>query len=232
MGAFDRVAALYGPCFERILAGRVAIFGVGGVGGWCAECLARSGVGHLTLVDFDEVEETNVNRQVTATSKTVGLAKVEVLAERLRDINPGISLNAVKGRYTRDTAGSFNLVSCNVVIDAIDSIPDKADLIRHALSYEGVELFSSMGAALRFNPLMVRAGFFADIAGDHLAKSLRHQFRRTGGIPDRPFKCVWSAEHGAKPVGGILASAMQVTAVMGLNLAHLALESLASRPQN
>ncbi len=229
MGAFDRVAALYGPRFGGISSGRVAVFGVGGVGGWCAECLARSGVGHLTLVDFDKVEETNVNRQVMATAKTVGLPKVEVLAARLKEINPAISLAVFPSRYTKETATSFDLEGHHAIVDAIDSVPDKADLIRHALSLEGTELFSAMGAALRFDPRRVRTDLFSRIEGDPLARALRHTFRRTGGIPERPFMCAWSDERVSRPAGSTtLASAMQVTAAMGLNLAHLVLERLAA----
>ena len=230
MGAFERVEALFGPAFGRISRARVAVFGVGGVGGWCAECLARTGVGHLTLVDFDRVEETNVNRQVMATSATVGLPKVKVFADRLREINPAISLDVVEGRYTAESAGEFDLASHDAVVDAIDSVADKADLVRHALSLPNVELFSSMGAALRFDPSKVKCTPFGEISGDALARALRHRLRRTGGIPERPFTAVWSDEPPAvSRVEGCLGSLMQVTAVMGLHLASSVIRALELR---
>lgn len=176
-------------------ATRVALFGLGGVGSWCAESLVRSGVGHLLLVDSDRVCATNVNRQLMATTATVGAVKVEVLARRLREINPDVDLDVRPQVYSAETAPSFDLATCDYVIDAIDSLAEKAALIRHALSIPTVTLFSSMGAALKMDPFQIRASPFRKVAGDGLARALRQKFKKTGGLPSRSFTCVWSPEH-------------------------------------
>ena len=145
---FQRTELLLGTNAMRALAKtRVIVVGTGGVGSWCAEALARTAVGHLTLVDSDRVCASNVNRQLMATSATIGEPKVSALARRLREINPAADIKAVDGVYSADTASTFKLEEFDYVIDAIDSVADKAHLIRHALSIPSVTLFSSMGAA-------------------------------------------------------------------------------------
>ena len=186
---------LGGATCAALAASRVALFGLGGVGSWCAESLVRSGVGRLLLVDSDRVAETNVNRQLMATTETVGRVKVEVLAERLRAINPSVVLEARPCVYDETTAESFSLAEYDYVIDAIDSLAEKAALIRHALSIPTVTLFASMGAALKMDLTQIRATEFRKIEGDGLARALRTKFRKTGGFPERKFTCVWSPEH-------------------------------------
>ncbi len=180
---------------DALRATRVALFGLGGVGSWCAESLVRSGVGHLLLVDSDRVCVTNVNRQLMATTATVGAVKVEVLARRLQEINPDVDLDVRAEVYSAETAASFDLAACNYVVDAIDSLSEKAALIRHALSIPSVTLFASMGAALKMDPFQIRATPFRKVAGDGLARALRQKFKKTGGLPSRSFTCVWSPEH-------------------------------------
>lgn len=180
---------------DALRATRVALFGLGGVGSWCAESLVRSGVGHLLLVDSDRVCATNVNRQLMATTATVGAVKVEVLARRLREINPGVDLDVRAEVYSAETAPSFDLAAYGYVVDAIDSLSEKAALIRHALSLPSVTLFSSMGAALKMDPFQIRASPFRKVIGDGLARALRQKFKKTGGLPSRSFTCVWSPEH-------------------------------------
>ena len=195
---FSRLVRMLGAeTCDTLAATRVAVFGLGGVGSWCAESLVRSGVGRLLLVDPDRVCATNVNRQLMATTQTVGHVKVDALARRLRDINPGVALDVRPHAYTAETAASFDLAACDYVVDAIDALSEKAALIRHALSIPSVTLFASMGAALKMDPFQIRASPFGKVAGDGLARALRRKFKETGGLPERPFTCVWSPERRA-----------------------------------
>lgn len=201
----------------RTLMGlRVAIIGVGGVGSWCAEALVRTGVRNLTIVDDDVVAESNVNRQLEATTLTLGFAKVDALASRLREVSPEASVQPVRMRWAQGCG--FSLDSFDCVIDAIDSVVDKASLIRTATS-SGVEIFSSMGAALRVDPTKVRVSDFKDVGGDGLARALRQRFKKDGQGPAPSFKCVHSTEPPRDlPVRG---SVMPVTAAFGMALASL-----------
>lgn len=193
---------LGGENLRKIQECKVIVFGVGGVGSWCAEGLVRSGISHLTLVDFDSVCPTNCNRQLMATSRTLGRAKVEVMRERLLEINPDAEIVAVYGLYNAETAGTFHLEEYDCIVDAIDSVRDKADLIRHATSLpRHVFFISSMGAALRRDPLMVRKAEFRDVKGDALARALRNRFKKEDSYPRRKFQCVYSVEQPMKNLG-------------------------------
>ena len=217
---------LVGPVAMRTLSRtRAILFGTGGVGSWCAEALVRTGIGHVTLVDPDVVCDSNVNRQLMATSSALGEPKVEVLAARLKDINPDAEIAAVQGIYSAATASTFNLEQHDYVIDAIDSVENKAHLICHVLSLPSVTLYSSMGAARRLDPFRIRASEFWKVTGDGLARALRNRFRRTGDFPQRKFMCVWSDEP-AIAVGG---TAMHVTAAFGLALASLVIRDVCKR---
>ena len=148
---FRRSELLLGDeAMSRIGEKRVIIFGVGGVGSWCAESLIRSGIRKLTIVDSDRVCITNINRQLMATTKTVGQVKVEALKERLLTINPSAEITALQQIFTAETAESFQLDSYDYIIDAIDSLKDKALLILMACQTKA-KLFSSMGAALKLD---------------------------------------------------------------------------------
>lgn len=220
---FERARSLLGEdAFDRLCAANVAIFGVGGVGGWCAEALVRTGVRHLTIVDPDRVVLSNVNRQTMATSATIGQLKVEALAARLKEISPDVKLEPIARRYDETTAGTFDLECFDCVVDAIDSIDCKALLIRETLAVGRPTLFSSMGAARRFDPTRIHSTLFSRVSGDRLAKALRRRFRESGGIPD--FHCVWSDEPSASVPGGGLGSLMQVTAAFGMALASLVID--------
>ena len=220
---------------------RVIIFGVGGVGSWCAEALVRSGVGHLTLVDPDVVCYSNINRQLPATLSTVGRAKVEVLRERFLTINPEAEIIARQEAYTAYTAHLFDLSSYDYVIDAIDSLRDKAELILNTLKGESV-LLSSMGAARKFDPTKVQVAEFWKIEGDPLARALRKWFKHAERYPERKFRCVYSNEivNSSPKVGEVAAllteeyetqhtplkgSLMPVTATFGLVLASSIINS-------
>ena len=199
---FRRSELLLGDeTMSRITEKRVIIFGVGGVGSWCAESLVRSGIKQLTIVDSDRVCITNINRQLMATSKTVGQVKVEALKERLLSINPSAEITAVQQIFTAETAESFHIESYDYIIDAIDSLKDKALLILMATSSSrsGVDgkapkFFSSMGAALKLDPTRIKTAEFWKVQGDPLARALRNRFKRDKVFPKRKFQCVYSDE--------------------------------------
>lgn len=154
-GIFKRTELLLGDeVMNRIANVKVIIFGVGGVGSWCAESLVRSGVSKLTLVDSDRICVTNVNRQLMATTKTVGQVKVEALKERLLDINPRAEIRALQQIYSEETADSFELDTYDYIVDAIDSLENKVHLIRTA-TRTPARFVSSMGAALKMDPTKI-----------------------------------------------------------------------------
>lgn len=191
---FRRTELLLGSEAMSVIAEkRVIIFGVGGVGSWCAESLVRSGVQRLTIVDSDRVCVTNVNRQLMATTKTVGQVKVDVLRERLLSINPAAEVTALQKIFCEDTAADFELDSYDVIIDAIDSLKDKALLILMATRTRAA-FYSSMGAALKLDPTRIGTAEFWKVHGDPLARALRKRFKRDGKYPARKFQCVFSDE--------------------------------------
>ena len=174
---FRRSELLLGKeAMERIAQKRVIIFGVGGVGSWCAESLVRSGIHHLTIVDSDCVSITNINRQLMATTKTVGQPKVEVLKERLLSINPQAEINALQQIFSEESASMFCLENYDYIIDAIDSLKDKAALILLACK-TNAKLFSSMGAALKLDPTRIKVTEFWKVQGDPLARAIRKKFK-------------------------------------------------------
>jgi tRNA A37 threonylcarbamoyladenosine dehydratase len=178
---------------QRAAAARVIIFGVGGVGSWCAESLVRSGIGHLTIVDSDRVCVTNINRQLMATIHTVGQVKVEALKARLLELNPTAEVIALQKIYSAETADSFDLDQYDYVIDAIDSLENKALLIRRATASKA-KFFASMGAALKMDPLKITVAEFWKVQGCPLARALRGKFKKSKDFPRRKFLCVYSPE--------------------------------------
>lgn len=193
-GIFNRLTLLLGEeMMEGVQNKRVIIFGVGGVGSWCAESLVRSGISHLTIVDSDRVCITNVNRQLQATTKTVGLVKVEVLKERLLEINPQAEINAIQEIYSAETASMFELETYDYIIDAIDSLENKVRLILHATGCPG-KLYSAMGAALKIDPTKVQVAEFWEVQGCPLARAVRKRFKRMEDYPRKKFLCVYSRE--------------------------------------
>lgn len=172
---------------------RVILFGVGGVGSWCAEGLVRSGVKHLTIVDSDRVSITNVNRQLMATTKTVGQVKVEALKNHLLEINPDAEIEAIQAIYCEDTADRFDLDSYDYVVDAVDSLKDKALLILRATASKA-KFYCSLGAALKTNPLKIKVAEFWDVRGCPLGAALRKKMKRAGTFPAHKFLCVYDDE--------------------------------------
>lgn len=201
---FRRAELLLGDkTMERIARKRVIIFGVGGVGSWCAESLVRSGIRQLTIVDSDRVCITNVNRQLMATMKTVGMVKVDALKERLLSINPKAEITALQKIFTAETAADFHLEDYDYIIDAIDSLKDKAALILLATDTPsfggsqrgaGPRFFSSMGAALKLDPTRIKVAEFWKVQGDPLARALRNRFKKEKTFPRHKFQCVYSDE--------------------------------------
>lgn len=193
-GLFNRAELLLGSdVMEAVVGTRAIVFGVGGVGSWCAECLVRSGVGKLTIVDSDRVCVTNINRQLMATTKTVGQVKVEVLKSRLLEINPDAEITALQKIYDQETADEFDLDQYDYIIDAIDSLKDKALLILRACQTRAV-FFSSMGAALKMDPTQIRVAEFWKVRGCPLGAALRKKFKHMKVKPAHKFRCVYSEE--------------------------------------
>ncbi len=234
---FSRQALLLGDdIMERIAQRRVIIFGVGGVGGWCAESLVRSGIRHLTLVDPDVVNATNVNRQVVATSSSMGRPKVEVMRERLLDINPEADILALQKTYSKETMHEFPLEDYDYVVDAIDSLKDKIQLAIHATSVvplstqRGVRgesvFFSSMGAALRTDPTKVKVTEFWKVRNDTLGAMMRKRMRQRGLMPGHKYLCVYSDELPKPRRGDVNGTVCQVVGVFGFTLASLVINDI------
>lgn len=195
LAIYSRAQLLMGPeavsLFGRL---RVIIFGVGGVGSWCAESLVRTGFTDLTLVDSDCVDATNINRQLMATTATVGEVKVEALKRRLLEINPEAQITALRQAYSDSNADEFRLEQYDCIVDAIDSLADKASLILRSSRLKNAFFVSSMGAALKLDPTRIRTAEFWKVTGDPLARALRDRFKRSKQFPARKFQCVFSDE--------------------------------------
>lgn len=236
---FNRTELLLGAdTMKRIQSKHVIIFGLGGVGSWCAECLVREGIVHLTLVDSDKVCVTNCNRQLMATTKTIGEPKVEALRNRLLEINPEADIQALQMNFSKETANDFRIETYDYVIDAIDSLRDKIELILQATKTEA-KFYSSMGAALRIDPTKVRVSEFWKIKGDPLAAAMRSSMRRNKLFPERKFLCVHSEEQPLPNLGEALQDGSQtfrkvqtngslahITAIFGMTLAGLVIQDI------
>ena len=191
---FHRSRLLMGDApLQRLHDIRVILFGVGGVGSWCAESLVRSGVNHLTIVDSDRVNISNVNRQLMATTQTVGQVKVEVLKERLLSINPEAEITAIQDIYNAENSESFRLNEYDVIIDAIDSLAEKAHLLLTASRTDAL-LYSSMGAALKMDPTRIQVAEFMKVRGCPLGRALRKKMKHQKVRPAKKFLCVYSDE--------------------------------------
>lgn len=227
---FDRAELLLGPeAMERLARARVIVFGVGGVGSWCAEALIRTGVGNITIVDPDTVAESNVNRQLPATTATIGQPKVEAMRRHLLEVNPEAKITALQTRYCADNADEFNFSDYDFVVDAIDSVSDKALLILRATACRSTTPVSSMGAARKLDPSRIRVAEFWQAKGCPLAAALRARFKRLQQFPARKFKVVFSDE--VRPntrADGPNGSLMHITAIWGLTLASLIIRKIAA----
>jgi tRNA A37 threonylcarbamoyladenosine dehydratase len=195
---FHRTALLVGKAtMDRLAALRVAVFGVGGVGSFAAEALVRSGVGHLMLVDSDDICSTNVNRQIQATSRNIGAPKVEALKRRLLDIHPQADIEARQAAFNERTAGQFALASFDYVLDAIDSLKNKVLLLEHCLD-AGVAVYASMGAAAKLDGTQVRVARLSKTKICPLARMVRKRLNQRGR-KGADCLCVYSEEPPLAP---------------------------------
>ena len=180
LNQFSRTQLLLGQDgMDRLANARVAVFGVGGVGGFTVEALARSGVGTIDLIDDDKVCLTNINRQIIALRSTVGKYKVDVAAERLRDINQNIQVNTYKTFYMPDTAHQFDFSQYDYVVDAIDTITGKLELVMQAHK-AGTPIICSMGAGNKLDPTAFRVADIYKTSVEPLARVMRHELRKRG----------------------------------------------------
>lgn len=216
---------------DKLRAARVAVFGVGGVGGFAVEALARSGVGTLDLIDSDTVAESNLNRQIIALHSTLGRPKVEVMAERIRDISPDITVNAHRCFFLPETADGFDFSQYDYVIDAIDTVTGKIAIIEKAKA-AGVPVISAMGAGNKLDPTALRVADISKTSVCPLARVMRYELKKRGikGVKvvyseEQPFTASAQTPHG-KPAP---ASNAFVPSVMGLIIAGEVIKDIAVR---
>lgn len=192
---FNRTELLFGEeRMKNLKDKKVIIFGIGGVGSWTAEALVRTGIINLTIVDADKVAVSNINRQVPATTESVGKIKTDAMRQHLLSINPEANITAINSIYSAATQHLFHLEEYDYIVDAIDSLSDKALLIYNATRARKPKLFASMGAALKIDPTRVKVAEFSKVTGCRLAAALRRRFKKSGFYPARKFKCVYSDE--------------------------------------
>ncbi|MBO7610083.1 MAG: tRNA threonylcarbamoyladenosine dehydratase [Muribaculaceae bacterium] len=217
---FSRTEMLLGPeAMQRLAACRVAVFGVGGVGGYVVETLARSGVGAIDVVDNDLIAESNVNRQIIALTTNIGQPKVEVARERILAINPSCHVTMHKMFYLPANAHELDLSVYDYVVDCIDTVAAKMELVRQCKRLD-VPIICSMGAANKLDSTAVKVADITHTRMDPLAKTLRKRLRREG---INHFKCVYSPEVPRVPTSDedgkrIPASVAWVPAAFGLAL--------------
>ena len=213
----------------------VAIAGLGGVGSWCAEAIARSGIGNIILIDFDKISESNINRQIIALESTIGQYKTDVMAKRIHDINNKCNVKIITEMFEKKetfekTAEYFCIKTADYVIDAIDSLKNKLDLIETSF-YAGKKLFSSMGMAQKTDPFMIKYDSIWKTEGCPLAKLVRL------GLKDRGFKGDFTVVYSREKITALnpekktltrenLGSCVTVTASAGLKLASLVIDDI------
>ena len=188
---FSRARMLYGDDgMERLSRAHVAVFGIGGVGGYAAEALARSGVGSITIVNNDTVSVSNRNRQIIALSSTVGQNKTDVMSARLHDINPGLAIDARNLFFNEETKGNFDFSSYHYVLDCIDTVSSKLLLIR-LCEEAGVPLLAAMGTGNKTDPTRLRVDDISKTSVCPLARVMRLECKKRG---IRHYRVVWSDE--------------------------------------
>lgn len=194
---FQRTQLLLGKeAMEKLKNSTVAVFGIGGVGGYTVEALARSGVGNFVLFDDDKVCLTNINRQIIATRKTIGRKKVDVMAERILEINPKANVETHACFYLPENADEYDFTKYNYIVDAIDTVTAKLELIVRAKA-ANVPIMSSMGAGNKLNPTMLEVADIYKTSMDPLAKVMRHELKKRG---IKKLKVVYSKEQPITPI--------------------------------
>lgn len=204
---FGGIERLYGTgALLRLAAAHVVVVGIGGVGSWAAEALARSGIGHLTLIDLDHVAESNINRQIQAQESTLGAAKVVAMRERITAINPSCVVHAVEEFIDERNLATL-IPTCDAVIDAIDHVRAKAALIAYCRR-AGIRVVTTGGAGGRTDPTRVEVIDLSRTTQDALASKVRAQLRKDYGFTRDPKKkfgveCVYSPEQSRRPAGAV-----------------------------
>ena len=197
LNQFSRTQLVFGEeAMQRLAGARIAVFGIGGVGGYTVEALARSGIGQLDLIDDDKVCITNVNRQLFATLKTVGQYKVDVAKERVADINPKCRVNTFKTFYMPDTEGEFDFSQYDYIVDAIDTVKGKLALVENAQK-AGTPIISSMGAGNKVDAAAFEVADIYETSVCPLARVMRYECRRRG---IEKLKVVYSKEKPIRPM--------------------------------
>ena len=231
MSLLERSLPLLGEDrIEKLNESSVIVFGVGGVGSWCAEALVRCGIGKITVVDGDTVSETNRNRQLIALESTIGMSKAVVCAERLKDINPNCDVSGIDLFYSAKTKGDIDLTKYDYIADCIDTVTSKLLLIQSA-NEAHIPIISSMGTGNRLDPSKITVTDIYKTSGDPLARVMRKELRareidslKVVCSSEEPCKCV----EGRNEITGRAtpASAVFVPATAGLRLAYEIVASL------
>ncbi len=231
MERFHRMEMMTGSeAAQRLAASSVAVFGIGGVGSFAAEALARSGIGGLFLCDNDVVDITNINRQLIALTSTLGRRKVDVMAERIRDINPEAKVSVSSTFFSEDTAGEFPLSEFDYIVDAIDSVASKLTLVEAAKAAD-VPVISSMGTGNKLDPARFEIADISETSVCPLARAMRSGMRKRGlsGL-----KVLYSREEPVRPAGkrggaGVPASISFVPSAAGLMIAGEVIRDIIGR---
>lgn len=199
MDFLSRTRLLVGDgAIQKLESSTVAIFGIGGVGSFAVEALGRCGVGNLVLIDYDEINVSNINRQIHSTQKTIGLSKVDVMKERLEEINPNIKVQTYKRMYNENTKNELLSDSYDYVIDAIDTVSSKINLIINCIE-RGIPIVSSMGAGNKLDPAKLKIADIYETSMCPLAKVIRHELKKQG---IKALKVVYSTEKPLKITAG------------------------------
>lgn len=231
---FSRTELLLGnEGMKRLRGAKVAVFGIGGVGGHAAEALARSGVGALSLIDKDIVDVTNLNRQIIALHSTIGRDKVDVMRERILDINPDCQVQAYKCFYLPETKDTFDFSKYDYIVDAVDTVTAKIQLVMEAQRC-GTPIISSMGAGNKLDPAAFQVADLYETSVCPLAKVMRRELRKRGV---KQLKVVYSKEEAIHPSFAegeqtVPGSNAFVPSVAGLILASEVIRDLAQPPLN
>lgn len=194
---FSRTARILGENMLKTLSAcHIAIFGLGGVGGYAAEALVRSGIGEFDLIDHDKVDITNLNRQIIATHRTIGREKTEVMRERMLDINPDVRITIHPCFFLPENAGDFDFAKYDYVVDAVDTVTAKIELVLRARA-AGVPIISSMGTGNKMNPAMLEVTDIYKTSVCPLARVMRRELKKRGV---EKLKVVYSKEEPLKPL--------------------------------
>ena len=225
LNEFSRTELIFGKeGMDKLAKARVAVFGIGGVGGYTVEALARSGVGAIDIIDSDKVALTNINRQIYATQNTIGQYKVEVATERIAQINPNCKVRAYKTFFLPETSGEFDFTEYDYVVDAIDTVTGKIAIIEKA-NASGVPVISAMGAGNKVDPTAFEVADIKKTSVCPLARVMRHELSKRGiehlkvvYSKEKPKKCDGEIEENSQK-RAIPGSVAFVPSVVGLIIA-------------